>query len=287
MQNSHNYWQTEQTQNNAAKADTKMQETQTFTDRSDAFEHYRATIDAYRLSAAICDTFGVDPKATEPGEEPAADVRNYWAGVVYSNKENDWGDRGTKRVCQSLDGTLGEYRDAFPEPDPAVGVLLPEAVAKWFGIDYDEQDSITVPVINGEPATFPLPNGKTATVQGVVGGETETETDSIPEPAPEPRSAPVENLKLIGPKSGIALREAGINTVDDFMAAPSAALLAVAGVGEKTLAVNGHDATQPTTEAVAAPETEPEPEPESEPASDLAAQKLALLERMMSEIESL
>ena len=88
--------------------------------------------------------------------------------------------------------------------------------------------------------------------------------DAVIEETPEPVS--VETLPGVGPKTAAALAEAGFKTVADIKNADEEKLLAVKGIGKKTvekiLAAAKGEATSDDSGAVAPDEKEPE-EPRS------------------------
>lgn len=154
---------------------TDESEDELFEERNELYERYRLSIDPYRAAKAVAINYlNSDVSEDESGDEITVSIDPAYEGTDFHDELERWrqesreiGRRTWNDDGDGEPGSLPEYREHWPAPREEDGALLQPEVAEALGIDYNEQDPIFFPRIDGELYELPLPDGRRIAVDEI------------------------------------------------------------------------------------------------------------------------
>lgn len=150
-------------------------EDELFEERNELYERYRLSIDPYRAAKAVAINYlNSDVSEDESGDEITVSIDPAYEGTKFHEELERWrresreiGRRTWNDDGDGEPGSLPEYREHWPAPREEDGALLQPEVAEALGIDYNEQDPIFFPRVDGELYELPLPDGRRIAVDEI------------------------------------------------------------------------------------------------------------------------
>lgn len=146
-----------------------------FDERNELYEQYRLSIDPFRAANAVAyNLLNTRVSVDESGEEITVSLDPAFEGTEFHEEIERWrresreiGRKTWNNDGNGEPGSLPEYREHWPAPRKEDGALLQPEVAEAIGIDYNDQDPIFFPRIDGELYELPLPDGRVVAVDEI------------------------------------------------------------------------------------------------------------------------
>lgn len=160
-----------------------------FPERNNAYEQYRLALGPFRagkrVATAVLDS-AFEADEADDGyrvelDEEYEDTEFHAELERWTNRYREWRAACDNRDGEGEPGSLPQYKEEWPEPAETDGAMLTPDAAADIGIDYASSDPIFFPQTDdGGIYTFPLPDGRRLTVEGIVDEDTVQATSGGP-----------------------------------------------------------------------------------------------------------